>query len=457
LQIQVAKKNGREVTPTPASYGATILNIIREHRRREEFVSDGPSALEQCEYDELKSISDEHQLVNALTKHLEKIFTGMAVVNSETFPWLYTGPSSALQKPDLFVCPVSFYTKRIPGYSCSKVYHEHFRYGTIVDERLYDGVVLIDCKLTCTKEAFGELCIHLEHLGLKQNSPTKGMLISKKNFWLYEQQNGVPIRFISDEWTKAGSFQAIQSFFEFPLNRFRKIEYLCDELKVVALDPHSLSEGESGFLGQGGFGRVIKVLPKAVEGSSLSGPLALKFVQRTHKNAVQLQKEHSILQEHASRCKCGGIASVFSAFALNEEFCGFLLKEVGSPCSLELIFNGEKPILKKVLMSLYALHTHTSPIFHGDARLANLIVVDDRLVWIDLMQYDDRVVDPQLRFSFDMHTLVQSLLPSIKTYDDQDLCNLIDSYSANPSPSSIEALEKYLLRNLTTATGRLKG
>jgi tRNA A-37 threonylcarbamoyl transferase component Bud32 len=109
-------------------------------------------------------------------------------------------------------------------------------------------------------------------------------------------------------------------------------------------------------------------------------------------------------------------------------------------------------------MSLHTLHTHRpNPIFHGDARLPNLIVVDGRLVWIDLMRCSNRVKDSNYRFSFDMHTLVHSLFPSVNTYDDQALRNLIDSYSANPSPSSIEALEKYLLRNLATSTGQLKG
>ena len=109
------------------------------------------------------------------------------MVNSEVFPWLFAGFGRALQKPDLFVCPVSFYTKRVPQNSGTKIYPEEHRYGVIKDQRLYDAVVLLDCTLSCTREAFGELCIHLEHLGRKQSTRTRGMLFSKTEFWLYEQ------------------------------------------------------------------------------------------------------------------------------------------------------------------------------------------------------------------------------------------------------------------------------
>jgi tRNA A-37 threonylcarbamoyl transferase component Bud32 len=190
----------------------------------------------------------------------------------------------------------------------------------------------------------------------------------------------------------------------------------------------------------------------------LSDTLALKFVPNIPDSVVQLEEEHRILLDHASGCGCSLIASVSPTFAITEESCGFLLNEVGTTCSRELIFKTKKPTLNEVLMSLHALHTHRpNPIFHGDARLPNLIVVDDRLVWIDLMRCSNREKDSDYRFSADMHTLVQSLFPSMKTRDDQTLRQLIDSYSANRSPLSITELEEYLLTNLTTATGQLKG
>jgi hypothetical protein len=78
---------------------------------------------------------------------------------------------------------------------------------------LYDGVVLLDCKLTNTNTAFGELAIHLQHLDRDLKSPTQGMLFSKSEFWLYEQLNYVPLGRITGKWNEKGTFDLIQSFF----------------------------------------------------------------------------------------------------------------------------------------------------------------------------------------------------------------------------------------------------
>jgi hypothetical protein len=73
---------------------------------------------------ELKTINEEHQLIVTLTPSFESIFQDFAVVDSEEFPWLCT--DDAPQEPDLFVCLISFYTKRPPPRSEKRYYPEDY-------------------------------------------------------------------------------------------------------------------------------------------------------------------------------------------------------------------------------------------------------------------------------------------------------------------------------------------
>ena len=111
-----------------------------------------------------------------------------------------------------------------------------------------------------------------------------------------------------------------------------------------------------------------------------------------------------------------------------------------------MIFENEKPSLKEVLMALYALHSHSpDPILHGDPRLPNLIITGKGLTWIDLLHCE--LINWPIsasEFSIDMNILITSIFPSLNTRDDQHLCEMIESYSANPTRDSIVALADYL-------------
>lgn len=448
----LASLKEQAVTPTPSALGVDLLNNLEQNKRKKEFTKVGESILTEEDFRNLQNISDEHELIVALTSHFERIFNGFAVVNSEVFPWLFTGHGHAQQKPDLFVCPVSFYKKRIPKDSDTKQYPDQYRYGVVEDKRLYDGVVLLDCKLSCTSEAFGQLSIHLAHLGQNQKGPTRGMLFSRREFWLYEQERGVPLSFTSGQWNEKGSIQAIRSFFDKTLGHFRHIDYLCDAMNVRVLDP-KFDGYESGFLGQGAFGRVIRVLLKA-DGSTRARQrdvFAMKLVQKTEDNFRELRREHRRLQEHSTDCGCCLIASPTSDFAETSELCGFVMAPVGSAtCTRQMVFEKKNPSLKEVLMALNALHRHEPhSILHGDPRLPNLIITSKGLTWIDL-RHGELSAGSNIsagEFALDMNILIVSLFPSLKTRVDKYLRDIIDSYGANPNPESIGALDDYLQLN----------
>jgi tRNA A-37 threonylcarbamoyl transferase component Bud32 len=392
-----------------------------------------------------------HELIVALTSRFEAVFDGFAVVNSERFPWLSTGLfGDLMQKHDLFVCPVSFYHKRTPTDSKVKHFPAQYRYGVVDNTRLYDGIVLLDCTLVCTTEALGQLSIHLSHLGRDQMRSTRGMLFSKRDFWLYEQLRGVPYSFIRGRWNEAGSLPAIRSFFEETLGYCRHIDHLCNALNVRVLDPRTDDE-ESGVLGQGGVGRVIRVWSN--DDSARRDALAMKFVQKADGNMRDRRTEHRRLQEHAATCRCSLLVVPTSDFVETPEACGFVMSPVGlATCTRQMVVENH-PSMKDVLMALNALHCHKpQPILHGDARLLNLILTSGGLTWIDLRHCELSAASISVgAFAFDTNTLVTSLFPSLKSHVDERLRELIDAYGANPSEASTAALVDYLQLNMGVA------
>lgn len=444
----VALQKQEAISPTPSKLGSDLLNVIRTHKKQKEFANVGDSVLTEEEYRNLQHVTKEHELIVALTSRFEAIFDGFAVVNSELFPWLFTGIGHKRQKLDLFVCPVSFYQERTPR--DSEQYPPGYRYGVVDDRRLYDGIVLLDCSIMCTTEAFGELSIHLSHLGRDLKCSTKGMLFGKREFCLYEQARGVPISFVWGQWDQVGSVGAIRSFFEETLGYFRNIDHLCSALNVRAVDPRTDGE-ESGFLGQGAFGRVVRVVSNASTRARRHEMLAMKFVQNAEGNMRDLRAEHRRLQEHAANCQCSLLAFPISDFVATPEACGFVMSPVGyATCTRHRVLENHDPPLEKVLMALNALHCHKpNPILHGDPRLPNLILTSEGLTWIDVRHSEVHADSISAgEFAFEMNTLVVSLFPSLKSHVDGDLHELIDEYGDNLSENSIAGLVQYLQLNM---------
>jgi hypothetical protein len=256
------------------------------------------------------------------------------------------------------------------------------------------------------------------------------------------------LSFTRGQWTDAGSKEAIRSFFEKTLAYFRHIDRLCGDLKVRVFDPKS-DGGASGFLGQGGFGRVIRVLPKEGGSTRPSGcdVLALKFGQIPEEanNDSELRAEYRGLREHSQDCTCSLVARPTSDFAATSGLCGFVMSPVGATCTRELVFEKKKPSLTAVLMALNSLHCHSPPILHGDPHLPNLIIIGERLTWIDLRQsaQDSTLIDAT-EFAGDMHKLIVSLFPALKDHVDETVNTLIDSYGEHRDEESIQALVSYL-------------
>eukprot|EP01038_Epipyxis_sp_PR26KG_P016541 gene16541-22582_t len=241
------------------------------------------------------------------------------------------------------------------------------------------------------------------------------MLFGCDGFWLYEQAKNVPIQRITAKYSDAGSFELIQRFFAPILEKFEYMDRICDELQVIYADPMWFDDDDgtvSAFLGQGGFGRVVKTVREYDDKYNFQ---ALKIVDIEHIAIVD--KELSLLLTHSDSCKCGDIVTPLSTVLVkNKFFCGYVMEPAGiSTCSKQLIRKKDIIILD-ILKALRQLHAHNPIIIHGDPRLQNLLCLPSennhkqKLCWVDLMQSVFDIRNPSENIKKDMTTLVKSII-----------------------------------------------
>ena len=100
------------------------------------------------------------------------------------------------------------------------------------------------------------------------------------------------------------------------------------------------------------------------------------------------------------------------------------------------------------LLLLLALHKENQ--YHGDPRLANIICVEEKLLWIDFMRIHDNSSEAVMKLNFekDVRTLTQSVSEKCAVNIDNDAFdNCIRAYVECPS----ELLMEEILRQLVDA------
>lgn len=370
--------------------------------------------------DKVHKYENKHELVLHIQSILQNdVFPNLAVVNSEIFPWLVYGASK--RQPDLFICPIPFYKSKLPNNQENYPSSVH-RFGVIDDLQLYHSVVLINVRLEITDHAFGELAMHLEHLSAACNGDAvRGMLIGECSFMLYEHRRQTPLRRIVGHHNDIGSMGLIKQFFAPVLSQYAALHELCGSLGVSVADPFKLQGLETGLLGQGSFGTVVKVVPV----NDPSKILAMKC--STKDNAFRLGMEYERLSSHAKECHCNLVArpvTLAGGTTTESEECGsqsvrtFLMEPVGEySCSKELIRRGIVTIAS-IMNALFLLHTHEPTIVHGDPLFMETpfpSVSSDMLFLI-------RSIVGHARVDRDIHALIANYAQKI---DRASLCALI--------------------------------
>jgi len=172
---------------------------------------------------------------------------------------------------------------------------------------------------------------------------------------------------------------------------------------------------------------------------------ALKVVQA--KSHISLTLEHKRLSKHAEISACGLLVAPIGPVVSSGELSGYVLFPVGKTSVTRDIAFRNKSMLRKVVLALQGLHTHTieGPIIHGDARIANLIVpheTDSPLFWIDLGSSQWNLSNTWSisdLFAHDMFTLIKSLLRGeIETLSKLRQC----VYDYAEAPASEETIQE---------------
>jgi hypothetical protein len=382
---------------TPAALGNKTLAALHLSNRVEDFTGgDGDAVLDEEQQRALLLCKSEAEVVKFLTPFLWQLrVTGDAadpcrcvLVNSENMAWLdnLAFPLRGMRlKPDLFVAPhVCVWTQ--PGLA-TQGSGDCFLFGRLADPRLQrDGCVreLYEAKFgDLTEKHFGELVMYHRLIP----GECRGMLFNERGFWLFSSYAAQPVAMVRSHWTTPGSANRVRHFLGHappppPPPPF--IPLLRRLLTDLGLRPANAAVGDActAFLGAGATGRVFAVLRStpAAEGGVR---MALKVVPAgagaddPSEALCNLGTEFEALVNAASR-GAPVVAPVPGSLVLVPPLGGgFLLSRCGAAFDA-----GSKSATMAAFASLAALHSRG--IVHGDARLANLILVDEQPAWIDL-------------------------------------------------------------------------
>ena len=183
----------------------------------------------------------------------------------------------------------------------------------------------------------------------------------------------------------------------------------------------------NSYLGRGAFGRVFRVTKD-------DAIFALKIVEKS--SARRLEREVTALKsaEHT-----GLAVSCIEEVKCFKYGAAILLSPVGKSLSLPLK-TSEVKILFNLLWKL-----HQEGLVHGDPRVPNVIIVEEKYLWIDL--FEIMKASPSQR-SWDAELLTRSILKIDKL--DEELTKLVEEYGENAIKENLEKLIEMVCTRLET-------
>jgi hypothetical protein len=406
-----------------AARGDAILEGLTEKRKIVEFSANprGRAVLTQEQQIVLSALGSEHQVVAFLTNVFEEIFANdnIAVVNSEEYRWLgNTGKTQFDKKPDVLFCLPAFYTPRPPwknsDETVERLRHEKNRFGVLSDWELRDCLGAIgEAKLSLGsgKEAFGQILAYAWHIGNRlPTSELVVLLFDRTEFWKIACLGGSPTSVIKCKWTEMGSREL---FRDAPLESpwetlLKEVSSIC----LLTLEPGS-------FLGFGASGRVFRFLDEQ------RIPRAVKIVSGNDEIS-NLQEECKLLMDAHSKCPENVIGVERPVVELRQG-AALVLSQVGTKL--------RRKDFARIMRSLEKLHV--KDIIHGDARLANVVDVEGRVMWLDFRH--SRPLPTIQQKILDLESLLKSLLsptshsrniitPIAQAYDGNNIEEIIRSF-----------------------------
>ena len=302
-------------------------------------------------------VKTEHDFILHMTPLFDEILKkhNLVFVNSENNAWLSQSlfaKKNTNLKPDGFATHCAMYDDKSEGkgYRCGLAY-----------PGLFDSLILFEAKLNIDHTALGKVIYYLQLLAPK--IPASAVLFTPKLFWLIQSDKGAITKIQVVKWVNNGSRKIFENFIQENVSPWVKnLSLACTNFNV------DVNDGKS-YLGRGSFGRVFKVAHQTTKEIC-----ALKIVAR--ENVKGLLNEASVL----IRAMDTNLTVTLVGQMINcDDYGAILLSPVGEPLSFPKSFLEIKALFD------HLLKLHKEKICHGDPRVPNVIVHNERLLWIDLV------------------------------------------------------------------------
>jgi len=260
----------------------------------------------------LPSDYKERELIAPLTPYLAAVVDavhpgGYMLANSEDLPWIQTlnGERNNFQKPDLFLCHRAAFSRGTApgGKSVASERANTFRLGTDSATTFQFGRCVwrlrdaLECifegkrRALSLHEAIGECLAKVQNLlaNAEGRASHKCVLFDSEDVFLLHFSSTGLLSSRRFSWTAAGSFVVLLDFFhpDAESNWLRVLRDACRYFSVI------LPESDS-FLGQGGTGRVFKVLSFSQQATASSQPTASSAAASTSTDKVPLMNDAEV-------------------------------------------------------------------------------------------------------------------------------------------------------------------
>ncbi|KAL3664473.1 hypothetical protein V7S43_010793 [Phytophthora oleae] len=347
---------------------------------------------------------------------------GMVFVNSERYQWLSQSTlvtKNTDLKPDGFATHRGmFRAKPVPDDGVQRP--NGFRFG-VAEEELFDCLILFESKLTITDAAFGQVVRYLQNLCPEASA--SAILFDRRSFWLIKSHKSVVVKVQKAMWVNKGSKSLFQNFITNNISPW--VAYLANACSSLGVD---VVEGDA-FLGRGAYGRVFKVTGQGQE------VFALKIVEKCSVGRLY-REEKALAKAHHTGLTISSVGELIET----PDSAALLLFPVGESLP--------QPTTRQEVRNFFGLlwQLHANGLVHGDPRVPNMILTEEKPLWIDLVEVMG--ASPTLK-QFDAEILTRSILSVPRTVLlDPALKQLIDNYGESATRENLNHLAEVVYQSL---------